>query len=162
MKQLFFLLTEHVSFLFQWCLKSKAKQWYIHKMEQLLIKVQYERAGQLFASVWLGGGGFFSFNQYILWGRQRCKFLLNRNISNSFWRGEILLLWGWLNINCPERLWSLHPWNYLKTIWQWFCAISLTSGSQEEMTSKGSFQPILCFCEMFMAWNFNSLLCSDL
>ena len=33
--------------------------------------------------------------------------------------GNIFLLWGWprTGTGCPERLWSLRPWRYSKTIW---------------------------------------------
>lgn len=44
---LVFLLTENVPFLFHPCLKSKAKQCHIHKMEMLLIRIQDKKTGWL-------------------------------------------------------------------------------------------------------------------
>lgn len=53
-------------------------------MEQLLIKVQYERAGQLFASVWLGGGGVFFLQSIHSLGKTEVQILIKQEHKQFF------------------------------------------------------------------------------
>lgn len=56
--------------------------------------------------------------------------------------------------NCPERLWHLHPWRYLKAIWMWSCATycRLSRGCSNRGIGPDELQGLLKFITGIILW----------